>query len=124
LVRVALGVAVVLLFVGHAAKLYSIPFVLDLEGIAYDARLCLTMPVGVCKADRNLDKNKEDKRIVIVDIDEKSLAEEGHWPWKRNRLGLLVDQLFTKYQVRVVAFDIVFAEKDESSGLGVLRGRV
>jgi len=122
LVRVALGVAVVLLFVGHAAKLYSIPFVLDLEGIAYDARLCLTMPVGVCKADRNLDKNKEDKRIVIVDIDEKSLAEEGHWPWKRNRLGLLVDQLFTKYQVRVVAFDIVFAEKDESSGLGVLRG--
>jgi len=45
-VRVALGVAVVLLFVGHAAKLYSIPFVLDLEGIAYDARLCLTMPVG------------------------------------------------------------------------------
>ena len=35
-----------------------------------------------------------DERIVIVDIDEKSLAEIGRWPWSRNRLGDLVNELF------------------------------
>jgi len=123
LVRVALGVAVVLAFLGHALKLYSIPFISELEGLAYDARLCITMPVGACKADSSMvDESKWDMRIVIVDIDERSLAEEGHWPWKRNRLALLLDQLFTKYRAKLVGFDVVFAERDESSGLDVLRG--
>ena len=36
-------------------------------------RLRMTMPRGV------------DERIVILDIDEKSLAEVGRWPWARNR---------------------------------------
>jgi adenylate cyclase len=66
-----------------------------------------------------------DPRIVILDIDEKSLAEreqggEGRWPWPRDRLGLLLDKLFDKYQVAIVGFDVVFAERDESSGIRVL----
>src|SRR3990172_1748755 len=66
-----------------------------------------------------------DKRIVIVDLDEKSLAEkeqggEGRWPWPRDRLALLMDKLFDKYEVAVVGFDVVFAERDESSGVRVL----
>ena len=63
----------------------------------------------------------QDDRIVIVDIDEKSLKEEGRWPWGRDRLALLMDKLFDKYGVAVVGFDVVFAEKDESSGLTVLQ---
>ena len=62
-----------------------------------------------------------DDRIVIVDIDEKSLKEEGRWPWGRDRLALLMDKLFDKYGVAVVGFDVVFAEKDESSGLKELQ---
>lgn len=61
-----------------------------------------------------------DSRIVIVDIDEKSLAAEGRWPWSRNRLALLMDRLFDEYGVAVVGYDVIFAERDESSGLGVL----
>jgi adenylate cyclase len=57
-----------------------------------------------------------DPRIVIVDIDEKSLAEVGRWPWSRDVMAALVDQLNNKYQVRTVAFDVVFAEPDTSSG--------
>ena len=34
-----------------------------------------------------------DDRIVIVDIDEKSLGEIGQWPWGRNRLAEMVDEL-------------------------------
>ncbi len=108
LVRIALGVVVVVVFIGHAADQYRIPLVRNLEAIIYDARVRLTMPRGV------------DTRIVIVDIDEKSLAEEGHWPWRRDRLALFLDRLFDQYKVKVVGFDVVFAEKDESSGLGVL----
>lgn len=79
-----------------------------LEAIAYDTRLVLSMPKGV------------DKRIVIVDIDEKSLAEIGRWPWGRDRIAQLVDTLFEHYRVAIVGFDVVFAEHDESSGLKTL----
>jgi adenylate cyclase len=62
-----------------------------------------------------------DERIVIVDIDEKSLGEVGQWPWARNRLAALVDELFDRQKVALLGFDIVFAEPDESSGLKRLR---
>ena len=48
-----------------------------------------------------------DDRIVIIDIDEKSLKEEGRWPWGRDRMALLMDKLFDKYGVAVVGFDDV-----------------
>jgi adenylate cyclase len=61
-----------------------------------------------------------DPRIVVVDIDEKSLNAEGHWPWGRDKLALLLRQLFEKHRVRVVGFDVAFPEADGSSGLPVL----
>ena len=54
---------------------------------------------------------------MILDIDEKSLQEVGHWPWPRNVLAQIVDKLFDKYQARIVVFDVVFAESDNSSGI-------
>src|SRR4051812_24521522 len=62
-----------------------------------------------------------DNRVVIVDLDEKSLAEVGRWPWSRNRLAELSDELFDRQQVAMVGFDMVFAEPDDSSGLKRLR---
>jgi adenylate cyclase len=105
LVRYALGFAVLLLLLGHSAKFYQIGLINHLDAIIYDAKLLLTMPKGV------------DERVVILDIDEKSLAEIGHWPWGRDRLALLMDKLFNQYAVRQVGFDVVFPERDESSGL-------
>ena len=104
-----LGLLIVLVFTGNAARLYRLNLVDQLSAILYDYRLQLTMPRTV------------DDRIVILDIDEKSLKEEGRWPWSRDRLALLMDKLFDKYDVAVVGFDVVFAEKDESSGLKVLQ---
>ena len=108
-VLIGLGLALVLVFLGSAAKFYQIGFIQQLDNILYDYRLRLTMPRGV------------DDRIVILDIDEKSLKEEGRWPWSRNRLGLLMDKLFDRDGVAVAGFDAVFAEKDESSGYKVLQ---
>jgi adenylate cyclase len=108
-VRIALGVAIVLVFVLHAGRIVDIPFIERLELIAYDARLRITMP------------GDTDKRVVIVDIDEKSLASEGRWPWRRDKIGTLLDQLFDYYRIAIVGFDVVFAEPDESSGIGILK---
>src|SRR5471030_1827725 len=61
-----------------------------------------------------------DPRIVIVDIDEKSIAEIGHFPWNRKIVAHLVSQLTDHYDVQAAGFDIVFAEADNSSGYEVL----
>jgi adenylate cyclase len=61
-----------------------------------------------------------DERIVILDIDEKSLGEVGRWPWSREVLARLTDQLFERYGVALVGFDLVLAERDGSSGIDVL----
>ncbi len=113
LARIAIGMAIVVLFLGHAISLFRLPLLENLENIVYDTRLRLTMPRTV------------DPRVVILDIDEKSLLEkekggEGRWPWPRDRLALLLDRLFDKYGIAVVGFDVVFAERDESSGIRVL----
>lgn len=52
--------------------------------------------------------------VVIVDIDEESLAEVGQWPWPRNDVARLVDRL-TAAGVLATAFDVVFAEPDRTS---------
>lgn len=47
--------------------------------------------------------------IVVVGVDESSLAELGRWPWPRENHVQLVRQL-TKAQTRAVAIDMLFAE--------------
>ncbi len=92
---------------------FRIPLLTKLEALVYDTRLQLTMP------------NTVHPGVVVLDIDEKSLEErekggEGHWPWPRDRIGLLIDKLFDKYQIEVLGFDMVFAERDASSGNRIL----
>jgi adenylate cyclase len=52
--------------------------------------------------------------VVIVDIDEQSLATHGQWPWPRTLLADLTSKLFVA-GVATVGFDIVFAEPDRLS---------
>ena len=52
--------------------------------------------------------------IRIVDIDDKSLAKIGQWPWPRTVVAELVERLATA-GAAVVAFDIDFAEPDRTS---------
>jgi adenylate cyclase len=105
---IALSLLVAAGFLLNVAGVLDWQLLQRLENIAYDTRLQLTAPRGV------------DHKVVILDIDERSLAAEGRWPWPRNRLAQLVDLLFDRYHIRLLGFDMVFAERDESSGLGVL----
>jgi len=54
---------------------------------------------------------KTARPVVIIDIDEKSLAKFGQWPWPRTRIADVVANL-TRLGAVVIAFDIVFAEPD------------
>ncbi len=108
IIRGGIGVAVVALFSAHEMDRLPLRFVQQLEFLAFDARVRLFMP------------KTRDTRVVILDIDEKSLNAEGRWPWSRDRLATMIKQLFETYQVKVVGFDVVFAEADNSSGLNSL----
>ncbi len=76
-----------------------------IEAVAYDLRLLATLPPG------------QDTRVVIVDIDERSLREVGRWPWRRDQLATLVDTLHGHYGVASIGFDAVFADPDASAWL-------
>lgn len=107
--RIAVTLIPLLFALLHASSILQIDVLQRLDDIVYDTRLRATMPGTV------------DERIVIVDIDEKSLAEVGRWPWSRNKLALLTDELFVRQEVALIGFDVVFAEADDSSGLSRLK---
>ncbi|MDB5798542.1 MAG: adenylate/guanylate cyclase with Chase sensor [Paucimonas sp.] len=102
------GLLVLALLLAHAARVLELPFIKSLDQVVYDIALRANMP------------NTVDERIVILDIDEKSLAEVGRWPWRRDRMAQLVDKLFDRYQIKLLGFDLVLAEPDDSGGLGTL----
>ena len=107
-VRALLSLLILSFFLVHALKWHEWELINRFDNIAYDLRLLLTMP------------DTSDDRIVIVEIDEKSLAAEGRWPWPRDKVARLVDQLVDHYGVALVAFDVVFAEPEEASALALL----
>lgn len=107
--RLAISLLLILPFALHATGAARFGWLEQAENLAYDMRLNMTLPRSV------------DERIVIIDIDESSLADIGRWPWPRQRLADLVDRLFEDYGVAVLGFDVVFAERDAASTLDRLR---
>lgn len=59
--------------------------------------------------------------VRIVDIDERSLALVGQWPWPRTTMADLLDQLRANGAASV-AFDIMFPEPDRTSLEQVTKG--
>jgi adenylate cyclase len=54
---------------------------------------------------------KAARPVTIVDIDERSLAKLGQFPWPRTRIADLVTDL-TRLGAIVIAFDVIFSEPD------------
>ena len=96
--RIAVTLLPLIFALLHAVGAVRLGVLDRLDNFIFDARLKATMPKTL------------DDRIVIVDIDEKSLAEVGRWPWGRNRLSELTDELFDRQKVAILGFDVVFAE--------------
>lgn len=88
------------LCVGHALGLWSLGLVQRVDGWLHDQAVQIAAP------------ERSDHRVVIVAIDENSLADWGRWPWPRQRMAELIDALFDEQGVAVVGMDMVFAEAD------------
>ncbi len=108
--RLAFAWVPVLLAVLHVVGVVRLGALEWVDSLIYDTRLRATMPQTL------------DPRIVIVDVDEKSLAEVGQWPWPRHRLAHITNELFDRQRVAVLGFDVVFAEPDATSALSTLEG--
>lgn len=57
-----------------------------------------------------------ERRLVVIDIDEASLAQAGPWPWPRERIATLVEHLLGTYGARGVALDLVLPEPADRAG--------
>jgi len=106
--RALLGLGVVVLFSAFYVFNEPIKFLQNIEWQAYDTKLRATMPSEV------------DSRIVIIDIDERTLTTEGRWPLSRDRWVALLENGFDKYKLKVMGFDVLFTEPDTTSGLAKL----
>ncbi|MFX4232460.1 CHASE2 domain-containing protein [Aliarcobacter butzleri] len=60
------------------------------------------------------------QNVVIVDIDETSIKSLGQWPWSRDILAKILENL-TLANVGIVGLDIVFAEEDRTSPHKILQ---
>ena len=97
IVIVALFVVIDVLRVGAIGTILS-----RVEGIYYDFRLQATL--SQTESDSN-------EHIVIVDIDERSMEEQGRYPWSRDKVAQLVDKL-SNYGAIVIVFDVFFPEPE------------
>ncbi|HEY1992333.1 MAG TPA: adenylate/guanylate cyclase domain-containing protein, partial [Gammaproteobacteria bacterium] len=108
LIRVAISLVLFVLFVLYVRGVLPLHLVDQLERFSYDARVRLAMP------------GTADPHIAIVDIDDRTLKEQGQWPLPRDKLAQMMDQLFNRYHAKLVAFDVTFSEADRSVDLALL----
>ena len=95
--RFVAGLLLTIAAVGYELGAFGVPLLAALDRFFYDNRQRLQLVVP-------------DDRIVIVDIDERSLAEQGRWPWSRSTLAQLNRRLLDEGGARVVGYDVVFGE--------------
>jgi len=107
-----LSIAVGLLVLAAALVLYWLdpPVVQALNNMGHDALLS------------RIRKPVQSDAVLILDIDEKSLAERGQWPWPRSDMATLVKQL-TDAGAAAIAFDIIFSEPDRIA-IGLIKAGV
>ncbi len=106
--RLVLGLGLVAIAVACELGHLSLPLVGTLDRYLYDARLRLQPP-------------RPNSRVVIVDVDERSLAEQGRWPWSRETVARLVQTVARDGGARAVGFDMVFAEPQATQDAALMR---
>ena len=62
----------------------------------------------------------QDRRVVIVDIDQASLTAVGQWPWPRSTVALLTSEI-AEMQPAVIGFDVLLPLPDRLSPQEILR---
>ncbi|MEK7858022.1 MAG: CHASE2 domain-containing protein [Elusimicrobiota bacterium] len=102
LVDAAIGLLLTLFVAG--SYLVGHPLLESVELKTYDMR---------SKLRDDLNPSKE---IVLIAIDNNSIAALGRWPWPRSRLAAMVDKLAAAGP-RLIGLDIVFSEAEQNQGI-------
>jgi adenylate cyclase len=60
------------------------------------------------------DELKTGDNVVVVDIDDRSLNEIGQWPWSRNTMAKLIENI-NSMSPSCIGYGIIFSEEDRTS---------
>ncbi|MDN5042504.1 adenylate/guanylate cyclase domain-containing protein [Aliarcobacter butzleri] len=109
-------------------KKFSIYFVLSLSLSIFLSAIYIFFPSLPDSLDNRLrdylftmrGELSHNQNVVIVDIDETSIKSLGQWPWSRDKLAKILENL-TLANVGIVGLDIVFAEEDRTSPHKILQ---
>ena len=99
-------VAILIIFILFL-KFFEPSFVRKISNLNYDTYQTLFL--------QNFDRQD----IRIIDIDDKSIKEIGQFPWRRDKLAKIIDNL-NKANPKVIAFDIFFSEPDRENPSKIL----
>src|SRR6186997_674494 len=102
LLDASMGLALTALVAGSYA--IGEPFLKSVEFKAYDFR---------AKLRQDLNPPPE---IVLVAIDDDSIAQLGRWPWPRSRMAAAIDKLAAAGP-KVIGLNILFSEPEQNQGL-------
>ncbi|MBN1849953.1 MAG: protein kinase [Deltaproteobacteria bacterium] len=100
---IAISIFIVLLFIAFSYK--SLPFCDSIDRHIYDTAIRFS-PSNDLKNDH----------IMLVDIDDRSMAELGPWPWPRDLLANMVD-LLKQNGIRLIGLNILLHEKENRQAL-------
>jgi CHASE2 domain-containing sensor protein len=98
---------IALAFVGFAY--YSPPFLEQVERASYDAVTRLALP-----------ETPIDQRILLIEIDQKSLDKLGSWPWPRDWIARMV-HLAKGSGAKVIGLNLPLLDEERNSGLREIR---
>ncbi len=98
---------IALAFVGFAY--YSPPFLEKVERASYDAMTRLALP-----------ETPIDQRILLIEIDQKSLEKFGSWPWPRDLIARMV-HLVKGSGAKVVGLNVFLLDEDRTAALREIR---
>ena len=108
-IRALIGLAITVLMILPVILGVRPELIARFEGDLYDVRLKSHL------------KDDIDPSVVIVDVDEASLAALGRWPWSRDVLAQMVHRLVNEYGAAVVGFDMLFSEADDRIAMASLQ---
>ena len=104
-------------FIEHHQRWFGYPLIIAMALLAFSTALIRPDFIEQIEL-KSLDQRFKirgpitpDSRVVIVAIDDSSLSEIGRWPWPRDRIADLVDNILNKYGAKAIGFDIVFSEE-------------
>lgn len=86
-------------------RIYSVIEFLDLK--VSDLRFRLRGPAEISP------------QVALLTIDDRSLEEVGRWPWSREKMAHVINEM-SKYEAAALGFDIIFSEPQLDSSLQTL----